>query len=109
MSTFNFHGQVSGPSNFGDGGKIEINHYGADPAEALRLAAELVRHLRTEEQPVLVARAEEVQGELERARQEQRPADQGRIRRALETLSLGLATGSSGLALAQALGHAVGL
>ncbi|KWT60922.1 hypothetical protein ADL21_16495 [Streptomyces albus subsp. albus] len=109
MSTFNFHGQVSGPSNFGDGGKIEINHYGTDPAEALRLAAELVRHLRSEGQPALVVQAEEVQGELERARQEQRPADRGRIRRALETISLGLATGSSGLALAQSLGHVVGL
>ncbi|WP_329124428.1 hypothetical protein [Streptomyces sp. NBC_01465] len=108
MSTFNFHGEVSGPSNFGDGGKIEIHHHGASPAEALQLAAELVRQLRTES-PVLAEQAEIVRGELVGARDEQRPADPGRISRALQAISLGLATGSSGLALAEQLRQAVGL
>ncbi len=109
MSTFNFHGEISGPSNFGDGGKIEIHHHGAHPAEALRLATELVRQLRAEDRPVLVEQAEVVRGELVRADQEQRPADPGRVRRALETISMGLTTGSAGLALAQELGRVIGL
>ncbi|WP_326595241.1 hypothetical protein [Streptomyces sp. NBC_01803] len=109
MSTFNFHGEISGPSNFGDGGKIEIHQHGSSPADALRLATELVRQLRTENQPTLADQAEVVRGELVRAEQEQRPADRGRVRQALETISLGLATGSGGLALAQELGRAFGL
>ncbi|WP_275462484.1 hypothetical protein [Streptomyces noursei] len=108
MSTFNFHAEVSGPSNFGDGGRIEIHHHGGSPAEALRLATELVRQLRTEGQPALAAQAEVVRGELVEAEQEQRPADQGRVRQALQTISLGLAAGSSGLALVQELGRLFG-
>ncbi|MEW1748189.1 hypothetical protein ACIQU1_03290 [Streptomyces angustmyceticus] len=109
MSTFNFHGEVSGPSNFGDGGKIEIHHHGASPAEALRLAGELVRRLQAEQQPALAAQADVLRGELAQAGQEGRPADQGRVRQALETISMGLAAGSGGLALAQELGRALGL
>ncbi|MGW0561790.1 hypothetical protein ACWDZ4_14535 [Streptomyces sp. NPDC003016] len=109
MSTFNFHGGITGPSNFGDGGKIEIHHHGADPAEALRLATELVRQLRTEDRPALAAEAEVVRAELVRAEEQQVPADQGRVRRALETISLGLSAGSGGLALAQELGRVIGL
>ncbi|WP_371790288.1 hypothetical protein OG285_05175 [Streptomyces sp. NBC_01471] len=109
MSTFNFHGGVSGPSNFGDGGKIEIHHHGVGPAEAMRLAGELVQQLRTEGRPALAAEAEAVRGELARAGQGQLPTDQGRIRQALETISLGLATGSGGLQLVRELGRVVGL
>ncbi|RST17782.1 hypothetical protein EF908_33835, partial [Streptomyces sp. WAC04770] len=36
-------------------------------------------------------------------------ADQGRIRQALETLTVGLAAGSGGIALAQEIGRLVGL
>ncbi|MCF3175057.1 hypothetical protein IPZ61_17245 [Streptomyces sioyaensis] len=107
MSTFNFHGEVSGPSNFGDGGKIEIHHHGASPAEALSLADELVRQLRAEGQSALVAQAEVVRGELAQAEEEQRPVDRGRVRPALETISLGIAAGSSGLALVQELGRLI--
>ncbi|MFE7608348.1 MULTISPECIES: hypothetical protein [Streptomyces] len=108
MSTFNFHGEVSGPSNFGDGGRIEIHHHGESPTEALSLATELVRQLRTEGQSALAAQAETVRGELVEAEEEQRPADHGRIRQALQTISLGLTAGSSGLALVQELGHLIG-
>ncbi|MEV5240431.1 hypothetical protein AB0K89_15210 [Streptomyces cinnamoneus] len=109
MSTFNFHGEISGPGNFGDGGKIEIHHHGATPAEALRLAAELARQLRAEGRAVLAEQADVVHGELVRAGQEQRSVDPGRVRRALETISTGLTTGSAGLALAQELGRVIGL
>ncbi|MER5613977.1 hypothetical protein [Streptomyces sp. NPDC002215] len=108
MSTFNFHGQISGPSNFGDNGKIEI-HQGASPAEALRLAAELVQQLRQEHRLELAEQAEIVRGELVQAEEERRPADQGRVRQALETISLGLAAGSGGIALVQEIGRLVGL
>ncbi|GHC58231.1 hypothetical protein [Streptomyces cinnamoneus] len=109
MSTFNFHGEISGPGNFGDGGKIEIHHHGATAAEALRLAGELARQLRADGLPVLAEHADVVRGELVRADREQRPADPGRVRRALETISTGLTTGSAGLALAQELGRVIGL
>ncbi|MFJ9572565.1 hypothetical protein [Streptomyces bacillaris] len=109
MSTYNFHGNISGPSNFGDHGKIEVT-YGAPPAEALQLAADLVQLVRREAaQPELAAEAEFVRGELVRAGEEGRPADQGRIRQALETLTVGLAAGSGGIALAQEIGRLVGL
>ena len=58
MSTYNFHGNISGPSNFGDHGKIEVT-YGAPPAEALQLAADLVQLVRREAaRPELAAEAE---------------------------------------------------
>ncbi|MGA5472192.1 hypothetical protein ACPCUK_25900 [Streptomyces arboris] len=109
MSTYNFHGDISGPSNFGDHGKIEVT-YGTPPAEALKLAADLVQLVRQEAAlPELAAQAEIVRGELVRAGEEGRPADQGRIRQALETLTVGLAAGSGGIALAQEIGRLVGL
>ncbi|MEU2068264.1 hypothetical protein [Streptomyces anulatus] len=110
MSTYNFHGDISGPSNFGDNGKIHVT-YGTPPAEAVKLAADLVQLVRQEEaaRPELTAQAEVVRGELVRAGEEGRPADQGRIRQALETLTVGLAAGSAGFALAQEIGRLVGL
>ncbi|MGP2440635.1 hypothetical protein [Streptomyces sp. JW3] len=107
MSTYNFHGNISGPANFGDHGRIEINH-GPDPAAVLALADRLVERLRGE-QPALAADAEVIQGELMRAGQEGRAADRGRIRAALETIGVGVAAGSGSLALAQELGRALGL
>ncbi len=106
MSTYNFHGEISGPGNFGDHGRIEINQ-SAGEAQALRLAADLVLRLRTEN-PQLAEEARIVQGELVSAQQEQRPADRGRIRQALETISLGLTVGGGGLELAEKLGHVLG-
>ncbi|MFJ3707991.1 hypothetical protein OG204_29835 [Streptomyces sp. NBC_01387] len=109
MSTFNFKGDISGPSNFGDGGKIEIHQHGMSPAEAMRLATQLVQQLRAEGRPALAAEAEVVRGELARAGQGSPVADHGRIRQALETISLGLATGSGGLELVRELGRFVGM
>lgn len=108
MSTFNFHGEISGPSNFGDNGRIEIRH-GASLTEALRAAGDLVQQLRLEQRPELAEQAEIVRGELATAEEERRPADSGRIRQALETVSLGLAAGSGCLGLAQEVGRLAGL
>ncbi|MFI5680300.1 hypothetical protein [Streptomyces cellulosae] len=107
MSTFNFHGNIEGPANFGDNGRIEINN-GADAATVLRVADQLVDRLRGEN-PALVAPARVIQGELAQAGQEGRAADRGRIRSALETISVGVAAGSGGFALAQELARALGM
>ncbi|MEW2578257.1 hypothetical protein [Streptomyces syringium] len=107
MSTYNFHGNISGPGNYGDNGKIEM-HYGQSPADALRLAGELVRQLRTES-PALAGEAELLRGELVRADEEGRPADRGRLREWLELISVGAAAGSGSFALAQELGRALGV
>ncbi|MEQ4606823.1 hypothetical protein ABMX48_07285 [Streptomyces cavourensis] len=77
MSTYNFHGNISGPSNFGDHGKIEVT-YGAPPAEALQLAADLVQLVRREAaRPELAAEAEFVRGELVRAGRRGAPPTRG--------------------------------
>ncbi|MGK5637164.1 hypothetical protein ACSNOK_02420 [Streptomyces sp. URMC 126] len=107
MSTFNIHGNITGPSNFGDHGRIEIRH-GESPAEALRLAGELVRRL-SAESPELAEPAALVRGELTRADEERRPVDRGRIRQWLELITTGAAAGSGSLALARELGQALGM
>ncbi|GCB45127.1 hypothetical protein [Streptomyces sp. NL15-2K] len=106
MSTYNIN-NVNGPANLGDHGRIEVNN-GMDAAAVLRVADQLVERLRGEN-PALVTQAEVIQGELVQAGQEGRPADRGRIRSALETISIGVAAGSGGLALAQELGRILGL
>ena len=107
MGTYNFHGNISGPSNFGDNGRIEINH-GMDAAAVLKVADQLVVRLLAEA-PSLVTPAQVVQGELARAEQEGRAADRGRIRAALETIGIGVAAGSGSLALVEELTRALGL
>ncbi|WP_406453016.1 hypothetical protein OH768_12420 [Streptomyces sp. NBC_01622] len=107
MSTYNFNGNISGPSNFGDNGRIEINN-GTDAADVVRLAAQLVDRLRGEH-PTLVSQAQVIQGELVQAGEEGRAANRGRIRAALETITIGVGAGSGGLALVEQLKHALGL
>lgn len=101
MSTYNFHGNISGPGNFGDNGTINIGQQDT-AAQIVRLAAELAQWLRAEgaaEERLAAART--LHAELERAEQERRAAEPGVVRRALETVTLGLGAGSTGLALAQ--------
>jgi len=107
MSTYNFNGNISGPSNFGDNGRIEINN-GTDADGVLRIAEQLVDRMRGEN-PNLARQAEVIQGELVRAGEEGRAADRGRIRTALETITIGVGAGSGGLALVEQLKHALGL
>ncbi|MFI9587632.1 hypothetical protein ACIHCQ_38830 [Streptomyces sp. NPDC052236] len=84
------------------------NNYGSSPAEAVRLAGELVRQLQTEH-PGLAGHAELVRSELVSAQEEGRALHQGRVRRWLDTIQAGVGTGSAALALAQAVGGAVGV
>ncbi|MBC2902084.1 hypothetical protein [Streptomyces cupreus] len=101
----NYHiNNVNGPAIFGDNGRMEINN-GTDAATLLRLADQLVERMRVES-PALVPQAQVIQGELA---QDGRPADRGRIRAALETIGIGVAAGSGGLALAQEIGRVLGL
>lgn len=106
MSTYNI-GNVNGPANIGDNGRIEINHHGMDPEAVLRLAERLVERLAAEH-PALVPHARIIQGELA-ADQDGRPANRGRIRSALETIGIGVAAGSGSLALAQEIARVLGL
>ncbi|MEV5527386.1 hypothetical protein [Streptomyces prunicolor] len=107
MSTYNFKGNISGPSNFGDNGRIEINN-GTDAAGVLRIAEQLVDRMRGEN-PTLVSQAQVIQGELVQADQEGRAANRGRIRAALETITIGVGAGSAGLTLVEQLKNALGL
>ncbi|WP_405528311.1 hypothetical protein OG592_10265 [Streptomyces avidinii] len=108
MSTYHFHGNVSGPNNIGDHGTINIGEQDT-AARTLRLAAELAQWLRAEGAgPERLDAAQALRGELERAGQEGRPAEPGLIRRSLETVTLGLGAGSAGLALAQEISRLLG-
>ncbi|WP_330299197.1 hypothetical protein [Streptomyces sp. NBC_00503] len=108
MGTYNFHGDITGPGNYGDNGTINIGQQDT-AAQTLRLAAELAQWLRSAgaDQAQLDA-AQTLHGELDRAGREQRAAEPGVVRRALETITLGLGAGSTGLALAQELTRLLG-
>ncbi|MCX5238527.1 hypothetical protein OG824_25345 [Streptomyces prunicolor] len=106
MSTFNFNGGNITNSHIGDQGHV-VNH-GTDSATVLRIAEQLVDRMRGEN-PTLVSQAQVIQGELVQAGEEGRAANRGRIRAALETITLGVGAGSGGLALAEQLKHALGL
>ncbi|MFF6988720.1 hypothetical protein [Streptomyces sp. NPDC010273] len=106
MSTFNFNGGNITNSHIGDHGHVE-NH-GTDSATVLRIAEQLVDRLRGEN-PTLVPQAQVIQGELAQAGEQGRVADRGRIRTALETITIGVGAGTGGLALVEQLKHALGL
>ena len=108
MATYNFHGDINGPGNFGERGVITIGRQ--EPAtDVLRLAADLVQRLHAEgaEQPRIEA-ADTLCAELDQAAGEGRSADPGLVRRALETITLGLAASSGALALAQEISRLLG-
>ncbi|MEV0481126.1 hypothetical protein AB0I69_11040 [Streptomyces sp. NPDC050508] len=107
MSTFNFNGGNITNSHIGDNGRVE-NNYGTDPAAVLGLAEQLVDRMRGEN-PALVPQAQVIQGELVQAGEEGRAANRGRIRAALETITIGVGAGSGGIALVEQLKHALGL
>ncbi|MEV0223550.1 hypothetical protein [Streptomyces sp. NPDC050704] len=106
MSTFNFHGPVSGEIQAGDHNTQHNTVYnsGISTAEALRLATDLVRELG----PAAPPEAEAVRAELARAAERHEPPDHGRIREWLNTVSLGVGTGSSALVLTEGIMRALG-
>lgn len=109
MGTYHFHGDVNGPGNYGDHGVINIGREEDAAARVLPLAAELARWL-TEQgaAPERIDAARTLRGELERAGEEQRAPEPGLVRRSLETITLGLAAGSGGLALVQQISALLG-
>ncbi|MFI9804430.1 hypothetical protein ACIHEJ_08665 [Streptomyces sp. NPDC052301] len=107
MSTYNF-GNVSGPAQFGDHGRMQINHYAPDLEALMGLADRLTAALRAE-YPGLVDRGEVIQGALEESAEDGLPPNRGRIRSALETISIGAAAGTASLTFTQQLLHAMGL
>ncbi|MER7466502.1 hypothetical protein [Streptomyces sp. NPDC097981] len=106
MGTFNFNGNVNA-GIIGDNGTVNVNVGQQDTAaETLRLAAELARWLRDQgAAPERIEAADTLHGELDRAAQQRRAVEPGVVRRALETITLGLGVGSGGLALAQEIGR----
>ncbi|MGW6460065.1 hypothetical protein ACWF94_29755 [Streptomyces sp. NPDC055078] len=117
MNTYNFGDISGGRHQFGNQntninvsgqGRVEINQDGASAEAVARLAAELVQQLRSE-RPGLVGHAELVQGEIVTAQEEGRAIEEGRVRRWLETIQAGVGASGGALALAQALGGALGL
>ncbi|WP_329544367.1 hypothetical protein OG548_06220 [Streptomyces sp. NBC_01356] len=105
-SNFNFHGPVSGEIQMGDHNVQHNTVYnsGTSTAEALRLATDLVRELGPSAPP----EAEAVRAELARAEAGNEPPDHGRIRAWLNTVSLGVGTGSSALVLSEGIMRALG-
>ncbi|MER6446182.1 hypothetical protein DEJ51_26340 [Streptomyces venezuelae] len=108
MSTYNFHGNVSGTNNIGDHGTINVGQQDT-AGQTLRLAAELALWLRAQgAAPERIDAAQALHAELDRAGQEGRAAEPGLIRRSLETVTLGLGAGTTGLALAQEISRLLG-
>ena len=107
MSTYNF-GNINGPANIGDYGRIEINPYAPASEALVRLSDGLIEALRAE-YPVLVERGEVIRGALMESVEDGGPPNRGRIRSALETISIGAAAGTSSLAFTQQLMHVLGL
>ncbi|MET7285578.1 hypothetical protein [Streptomyces sp. NPDC005573] len=99
MSAYNFHGSTPGRYR-----------PGAEPGlEALiRLADGLAEALRAE-YPVLAGHGEVIQDELAQAAEDGYPPNRGRIRSALEAVSIGAMAGSGSLAFTQQLSNALGL
>ncbi|SEE68225.1 hypothetical protein SAMN05216489_07773 [Streptomyces sp. 3213] len=106
MSTFNFNGGNITGSHIGDHGHVVNN--GTDSATVLSLAEQLVDRMRGE-YPTLVPQAQVIQGELVQAGEEGRAVHRGRVRAALETITIGVGAGTGGLALIEQLKHALGL
>jgi hypothetical protein len=101
MSTHHFHDDVSGPFAAGDQRRVEV-HTGADMETLLDLADELVERLHYEN-PALVPQGEIILTELEGADEERSPANRGRIRFALDEISVGVSARSASLAITQEL------
>ncbi|MFC9278932.1 hypothetical protein [Streptomyces collinus] len=108
MSTYNFHGNINGPAHMGDHGRIEVNVHGPATEPLVRLAEGLIEALRAE-YPVLVPHGEVIHGALMESVGDGGPPNRGRIRSALETISIGAAAGTASLAFTQQFMQALGL
>ncbi|ANP50269.1 hypothetical protein J2Z21_000997 [Streptomyces griseochromogenes] len=107
MSTYNFHGNINGPANMGDQVRIDITH-GLNLEGVIRLSEGLLDALRAE-YPGLVGHGEIIRGALAESEADGGPPNRGRIRSALETISIGASAGSGSLAFVQQFMHVMGL
>ncbi|MEU1403643.1 hypothetical protein ABZ471_14965 [Streptomyces sp. NPDC005728] len=107
MSTYNF-GNINGPANIGDHGRMEINPHAPATEALVRLADGLIAALRAE-YPVLVGHGEVIRGAFVESMGDGGPPNRGRIRSALETISIGAAAGTGSLAFTQQLMQVLGL
>ncbi|MFF8726071.1 hypothetical protein ACF073_06225 [Streptomyces sp. NPDC015171] len=107
MSTYNF-GNVNGPANFGDHGRIEIDHQNPDLPALMDCADRLSEALHAE-YPGLVRNGEVIQGELAQSAEDGLPPNRGRIRTALENIAIGASAGTASLAFTRQLLTALGL
>ncbi|ARP72978.1 hypothetical protein LK07_27955 [Streptomyces pluripotens] len=105
MSTYNF-GSTGATTGFG--GPTEINHYALDLATLMNVADRLTETLHTE-YPGLVHHGEVIEAELAQSAEDGLPPNRGRIRSALEAISIGAAAGTGSLTFTQHLMQALGL
>ncbi|MFE2100023.1 MULTISPECIES: hypothetical protein [unclassified Streptomyces] len=107
MSTYNF-GNINGPANIGDHGRIEINPYAPASEALVRLSDGLLEQLHAE-YPGLVRHGETIRGAMMESVGDGGPPNRGRIRSALEAISIGAAAGTGSLTFTQQLMHVMGL
>ncbi|MEU9987298.1 hypothetical protein ACFZCP_10245 [Streptomyces sp. NPDC007971] len=107
MSTYNFHGNINGPANMGDHGRIDITH-GLNLEGVIQLSEGLLAALRAE-YPGLVHHGDVIRGALAESEADGGPPNRGRIRSALEAVSISASAGTSSLAFVQQLMHVMGL
>ncbi|MEU6281908.1 hypothetical protein [Streptomyces sp. NPDC047028] len=89
MSTYNFHGNPT-------------NGHHPDPDALLHLTGGLLKSLRAE-YPGLVRYGEIIQGEAELSAEDGDPPNRGKIRTALEAVTIGAAAGTGSLAYTREL------
>ncbi|MFE2213393.1 hypothetical protein ACFW93_15725 [Streptomyces canus] len=101
---FNFNGPITGPNVFGNHNTQHNTTYGGSQTNVLHLADSLVRELG----PTAPPEARAVRAELARAEQAGEEPDHGKVRAWLNTLALGLGTGSGAMALVEQIRQAIG-
>ncbi|MFE1886633.1 hypothetical protein [Streptomyces diastatochromogenes] len=107
MSTYNY-GNFNGPAGLGDLGRGTIDPYAPASEGLVRLSDGLMEALRAE-YPGLVRHGETIRGALMESVEDGGPPNRGRIRSALEAISIGASAGSGSLAFTQQFMHVLGL
>ncbi|MBV2354268.1 hypothetical protein KUM39_07810 [Streptomyces sp. J2-1] len=101
MSTYNFHGN-SGPAGMGDFGRVAFDPYRPASEGLVGLSDDLLDALHAEF-PGLVVHGEAIRGALLESLGDGGPPNRGRIRSALEAISIGAPAGTQSLVHTQQL------
>ncbi|MGW0767254.1 hypothetical protein [Streptomyces sp. NPDC002676] len=102
MSAYSY-GPAHGPGGYGNRG-----YGGLDPEGLVELGDRLLQTLRAE-YPGLAGYGETIKGELELAAEDGGPPNRGRIRLALEAISISASAGTGSLAYVQQFTHILDL